>query len=307
VLPDDQNPPTEGQRPDRPAGYRHGRFRIGGDVAETLEVTPVTGVIGADVTGIDLRDPLDEQTVDALRGALARHLVLFFRDQHITPEQHIAFGRRFGKLSPAPFGPKHTDHPEMTVLDQTSPKGEGSDNWHTDNTFMLQPPLGSILRAVLLPSVGGDTCFASMYAAHEALSPSLRDMLEPLRATHDLTRMLRKAISNGQAGDDFDDMVRRWPPVSHPVIRTNPETGQKALFVNGQWTVFIEGLTERENAVILPYLCDHVRSPEFQCRFHWQPDSIAFWDNRWVQHYGVADYSERRVMQRVTIEGERPV
>jgi taurine dioxygenase len=276
-------------------------------VADEFEVNPVTGVIGADVTGIDLRDPLDEQTVDALRGALARHLVLFFRDQDITPEQHIALGRRFGKLSPAPFGPKHPDHPEMTVLDQISPKGEGSDNWHTDNTFMPQPPLGSILRAVTLPSVGGDTCFASMYAAYEALSPSLRDMLEPLRATHDLTRMLRKAISNGQAGDDFDDMARRWPPVSHPVIRTNPHTGQKALFVNGQWTVFIEGLTERENSVLLPFLSDHVRSPEFQCRFHWQPNSIAFWDNRWVQHYGVADYAERRVMQRITIEGERPV
>jgi taurine dioxygenase len=276
-------------------------------VAEDLRVTPLTGVIGAEVTRIDLRNPLNPTTVEALRAALARHLVLFFRDQDITPAQHLALGRHFGTISVAPFGPKHPDHPEITVLDQTSPKGEGSDNWHTDNTFMPRPPFGSILRAVRLPSVGGDTCFASMYAAYEALSPSLRTMLEPLRATHDLSRMLRKAIANGQAADDFDDMQRRWPPVSHPVIRTNVDTGQRALFVNGQWTVFIEGLTERENAVLLPFLSDHVRSPEFQCRFHWQPDSIAFWDNRWVQHYGVADYCERRVMQRVTIEGERPV
>ncbi len=187
--------------------------------------------------------------------------MLFFRDQDITPAEHLAFARRFGTISVAPFGPKHPDHGEITVLDQITPKGEGADNWHTDNTFMLRPPLGSILRAVQLPSVGGDTCFASMYAAYEALSPTLQAMLEPLRATHDLSRMLRKAIANGQAKEDVDSMQERWPPVTHPVIRTNPETGRKSLFINGQWAVFIEGLTERENAVLLPFLCDHVRSP----------------------------------------------
>jgi taurine dioxygenase len=272
-----------------------------------LKVTPITGVIGAEVVGVDLRAPLDPSTVADLRAALDRHLVLFFRDQDITPAQHLDFARRFGTISVAPFGPKHPDYGEMTVLDQITPKGEGSDNWHTDNTFMLRPPLGSVLRAIQLPSVGGDTCFANMYAAYEALSPTLRSMLDPLRATHDVSRMLRKAIANGQAKEDIDQMQERWPPVTHPVIRTNPESGRKSLFINSQWAVFIEGLTERENAILLPFLSDHVRSPEFQCRFHWEPNSIAFWDNRWVQHYGVADYTERRVMQRVTIEGERPV
>jgi taurine dioxygenase len=272
-----------------------------------LEVTPITGVIGAEIRGVDLRTSFNQSTVDSLRAALDRHLVLFFRDQDITPAEHLAFARNFGTISVAPFGPKHPDYGEMTVLDQITPKGEGSDNWHTDNTFMLRPPLGSILRAVQIPPVGGDTCFANMYAAYDALSPTLRAMLEPLRATHDLSRMLRKAIANGQAKEDLDQMRERWPPVTHPVIRTNPETGRKSLFVNGQWAVYIEGLTERENAVLLPFLSDHVRSPEFQCRFHWENNSIAFWDNRWVQHYGVADYTERRVMQRVTIEGERPV
>jgi taurine dioxygenase len=272
-----------------------------------LKVTPLTGVIGAELSGVDLRTTLDSSTVDGIRAALDRHLVLFFRDQDITPQQHLALGRRFGTISVAPFGPKHPDHGEITVLDQITPKGEGADVWHTDNTFMLRPPLGSILRAVRLPSVGGDTCFASMYAAYEALSPAMRSMLEPLRATHDLSRMLRKAIANGQAKEDVESMQERWPPVTHPVIRTNPQSGRKSLFINGQWAVFIEGLTERENAVLLPFLSDHVRSPEFQCRFHWEPNSIAFWDNRWVQHYGVADYTERRIMQRVTIEGERPV
>ncbi|HEY2301395.1 MAG TPA: TauD/TfdA family dioxygenase [Acidimicrobiales bacterium] len=272
-----------------------------------LKVTPLTGVIGAELSGVDLRTTLDSSTVDGIRAALDRHLVLFFRDQDITPQQHLALGRRFGTISVAPFGPKHPDHGEITVLDQITPRGEGADVWHTDNTFMLRPPLGSILRAVRLPSVGGDTCFASMYAAYEALSPAMRSMLEPLRATHDLSRMLRKAIANGQAKEDVESMQERWPPVTHPVIRTNPQSGRKSLFINGQWAVFIEGLTERENAVLLPFLSDHVRSPEFQCRFHWEPNSIAFWDNRWVQHYGVADYTERRIMQRVTIEGERPV
>jgi taurine dioxygenase len=274
----------------------------------TLEIQPVTAEIGAEVHGIDLREPLDGATVRALRDALQRHLVLFFREQHITPAQHLAFAQHFGPISVAPFGPKHPDHPEITVLDQQTPKGEGADSWHADNTFMPEPPMGSILRAVLLPEVGGDTCFASGYAAYEALSPAMQQFLDGMHAVHDISRMLRKAIANGQATEPFEQMQKLWPPFSHPVVRTNPDTGRKCLFVNGNWTARIEGLTERENDALLPMLIDHIRSPEFQCRFRWREGSIAFWDNRWVQHYGVADYGgHRRVMQRVTIEGERPV
>jgi taurine dioxygenase len=279
--------------------------RVGGG---TIEVRPVTAEIGAEVAGIDLRQPLDDTAIGALRDALQRHLVLFFRDQDITARQHLDFARNFGTISVAPFGPKHPDHPEITVLDQQTPKGEGADNWHADNTFMPAPPMGSILRAVLLPSVGGDTCFASGYAAYEALSPVMQQFIDGLRAVHDISRMLRKAISNGQAVEPFEQMQRMWPPCSHPVVRTNPVTGRKCLFVNGNWTARIEGLTERENDALLPMLLDHVRSPEFQCRFRWREGSIAFWDNRWVQHYGVADYGgHRRIMQRVTIEGDVPV
>ena len=273
----------------------------------TLDVRPVTAEIGAEIHGIDLREPLDEGTVDALRHALQRHLVLFFRDQDITPAQHLAFAKHFGPITVAPFGPKHPDFPEITVLDQTTPKGEGADNWHADNTFMPAPPLGSILRGVMIPDVGGDTCFASGYAAYEALSPSMQQFVVGLTAVHDISRMLAKAISHGQATEPFEQMQRVWPPHSHPVVTTNPDTGRKCLFVNGNWTARIEGLSERENNALLPMLIDHIRAPEFQCRFRWETGSIAFWDNRWVQHYGVADYGgHRRIMQRVTIEGVPP-
>jgi taurine dioxygenase len=276
--------------------------------ATTIEVRALTAEIGAEGEGVDRREPLDDATVEALKEALQRHLVLFFHDQDITGRQHLEFAKRFGTITVAPFGPKHPDHPEITVLDQQTPKGEGADNWHADNTFMPEPPMGSILRAVLLPSVGGDTCFASGYAAYEALSPAMQQFLDGMRAVHDISRMLRKAIANGQATEPFEQMQRQYPPFSHPVVRTNQVTGRKCLFINGNWTARIEGLTERENEALLPMLLDHVRSPEYQCRFRWREGSIAFWDNRWVQHYGVADYGGyRRIMQRVTIEGDRPV
>jgi len=273
-----------------------------------LEIVPVTVEIGAEVRGVDLRKPLAAEDVRVLQRALADHLVLFFRDQPLTPEQHLALGRCFGELDPAPFGPKHDEHPEITVLDQVRPRGQGADNWHTDNTFMTTPPLGSILRAIELPGVGGDTCFASMYAAWEALSPPMQEFLSGLRAVHDLTRTLGRAIRDGNApGADLAQMQRDWPPVEHPVARRHPVTGRKALFVNGNFTSHLVGLEPAESDALLRMLCEHVRSPDFQCRFRWAPGSIAFWDNRCAQHYGVPDYGERRLMHRVTLAGDRPV
>jgi taurine dioxygenase len=269
----------------------------------SIEVTPLTAAIGAEVSGVDLRTTLDDQTVEALRAALLCHLVLFFRDQPLSDDEHLAFAQRFGPLSVPPLATKYQDRPTVTVLDQVSPKGEGADEWHSDNTFMDRPPMGSILRAVQLPSVGGDTCFASMYAAYEALSPPVRTLVDGLTAVHDVTKPMCKAIAAGHTNLALHEMQERWPPVRHPVVVTHPETGRKGLFVNRNSTTSIVGLSERENDALLPFLLDHARSPEFQCRFHWQPDSIAFWDNRCVQHYAVADYVERRVMRRVTIDG----
>jgi len=191
-------------------------------------------------------------------------------------------------------------------LDQLSPKGEGADAWHSDNTFMQEPPMGSILKAVQLPSVGGDTCFASMFAAYEALSEPIRRLIDGLEAIHDLTKPLQKAIAAGHSAADLAELQAKWPPVRHPVVRTHPVSGRKALFVNANSTTELLGLTERESDLLLPFLIDHARDPLFQCRFRWDTNSIAFWDNRSVQHYAVPDYGERRIMHRVTLAGDRP-
>jgi taurine dioxygenase len=269
----------------------------------TIEITPVTAAIGAEVHGVDLRDELSDVDVKIIRQALLDHLVVFFRDQHITDEQQVAFALRFGPMHVSPLQTVHQDAPEIVVLNQVYPKGEGADEWHSDNTFLADPPMGSILRAVQLPAVGGDTCFASMYAAYEGLSPAMREFVDGLRAVHDITNPLRKAIRDGHSTLDLTEMQAKCPPVEHNVVVTHPETGRRALFVNRNSTTHIVGLSDREQEVLLPFLFDHVRSPEYQCRFHWEPGSIAFWDNRSVQHYAVADYHERRIMHRATIAG----
>lgn len=271
-----------------------------------LEIRPVTGVLGAEISGIDLREEQPRETIDRLRAALLEHLVLFFRDQPISVEQQIAFARRFGELSVHPFGPKHPDHPEIIVLDQVAPKDEGADAWHADTTYVAEPPLGSVLRAVKLPALGGDTCFASMFAAYEALSPPIRELIDDLRAVHDITGNVVRANRYGDSSLSLEEALAQWPPVSHPVVRTHPESGRKALYVYDVAVSQIEGLSERENAAILPLLCEHVRSPAFQCRFTWEPDSVIFWDNRAVQHLGVPDYHERRIMHRATLVGDAP-
>lgn len=272
----------------------------------SIEVEPMTPTIGAEITGVDLREPLSPTQVAEIRRALLDHLVVFFRDQDITPEQHVAFGRQFGELCYPPFMTDHGDVPELLVLDQVHPKGEGTDTWHSDNTFMAEPPLGSILKAITLPKSGGDTCFASAYAAYEALSPAIRRLLEGLTAVHDLTATLERANAAGHTKADIAAVLAKSPPIEHPVVRTHPETGRKALFVNANSTTRLVGLSDRESALLLPFLCDHIRAPEFQCRFRWEPHSIAFWDNRSAQHLAVADYHERRVMHRVTLAGDKP-
>ena len=273
----------------------------------TIEVHPVTTTIGATIMGVDLREPLAKSAKDAIERALVEHGVVFFRDQDTNPDQLVAFAKNFGSISMPPMAPAGSPLPEVMILDQIAPRGEGADNWHSDNTFMSEPPMGSILKAVQLPKVGGDTCFANAAAAYEALSDSMRRFVDGLRAVHDITKPMTRAIAAGI----FDaaklaKQQEQWPPVEHPVVRTHPVTGRKALYVNGNSTVRLVGLSERENDLLLPFLNDHIRSPEFQCRFRWDTGSIAFWDNRTVQHFAVADYSERRIMHRVTLTGDKP-
>jgi taurine dioxygenase len=268
-----------------------------------LEIEPLCEAIGAEVRGVDLGRPLPAEDRDALLGALDEHLALFFRDQPLSKAQLLDFGRGLGPLEGHAFAPVDPAHPELVVLEETDPVGRGADAWHADATFTKVPTGIGILRAHVLPSVGGDTCFASAIAAFEALSPSLQRLLEKLRGVHDLTRQLSLAIANGRFDGDLQAMQRRWPPVVHPAVIRHPRTGRKALFVNRNYTTRLEGLSPDESDGLLRFLFEHVRSPELQCRFRWEPGSIAVWTNRFVQHFAVPDYHERRVMWRLNVVG----
>lgn len=266
----------------------------------TLSVTPLTHAIGAEVSGIDLSRPVEAEVAKEVVDLFHQYQVLFFRDQDIDDHAHRDFATVFGELHHFAFLPPISeDLPEMHVLDidGAKPKTANADIWHSDATFLERPPLGSMLRAVILPEVGGDTLWASMYAAYDALSSRVQRLIEDMRAIHDSSNSVVHARKEVNAN---------YQPVSHPVVRTHPATGRKALFVNKTFTTRLEGLTERENASLLPMLTDHVRSPDFQVRFHWTPGAIALWDNRCTQHYAVADYAGRRRMHRVVIEGDAP-
>lgn len=272
----------------------------------TIEILPVTPTIGAEIRGVDLAKPLSRETADAIRDALHAHLVLFFRDQRLSEADHIAFARHFGEIQVPPLKTKYHDHPEINVLDQVSPRGDGADNWHADHTYTARPALGSILRAVKVPRFGGDTAFASMYAAYDALSEPMRRMLDGLTAVHDITRSATRGIRAGHVTQSLGEIQRRLPPVRHPVIRTHPVTKRKLVFVNANSTTRIRELPDAESEAILRFLFEHVRTPEFQVRFRWDEESLVFLDNRCAQHYAVPDYDERRILHRVTIAGDAP-
>ena len=275
----------------------------------TIEIVPLTATIGAELHGVDLATaPDDAATMALIEQALYEHLVLFFRGQELTPDQQVRFAGRFGPFEHHAFAKPHPDHPDMTVLDQTTPESDGGNSWHSDSSFMAQPSLGSVLRAVQLPPLGGDTCWASMYAAFDALSPRLQTMLDGLTALHDIIVPLEKAVAGGHSvSADLDAIRRSWPPMEHPVVRRHPVTGRRALYVNNNFTTRILGIAKAESDVLLPYLLQHVQRPDFQVRFRWATGSVAMWDNRVTQHYAVPDYTgHRRIMHRVTLTGERP-
>ncbi len=271
-----------------------------------FEIRPLTPTIGAEIYDLDLGEPLTPSTRNQVEKALLDHMVLLFRGQDITPEQQLAFGRNFGDVYCPAMSAFVPEHPEIMLIDTTTPKGAGADNWHCDATFMPEPPLGAVLRPVQLPPSGGDTCFANMAAVYDALSPAFRSLLDGLPAVHDLTPQLRISVERGVSPESFETLQKKWPPVEHPVVRTHPVTGRKSLYLNRNTGSRLKGLTDKENNLLLPFLLDLVHSPEFQCRIHWESDCIAFWDNRCVQHCGVPDFDQRRIMHRVTIAGDKP-
>ncbi|UYH53767.1 TauD/TfdA family dioxygenase [Qipengyuania sp. SS22] len=268
----------------------------------TLDIRPLTPAIGAEILGIDLGSADIAARIPEIRAALLSHGVIFFRDQDITTAQHIAFARAFGELEIHPATPK--DQPNREVLRiGHGPKSRGQENaWHSDVTWREEPSLGSILLAREVPDCGGDTLFANMHLAYERLSDPMKVFCEGLTAVHDIARVFAKRL--GKRPEELHD---QYPPVRHPVIRTHPETGERAIYVNTAFTSHIEGLEESESRWLLDHLFATARDAEIQCRFRWQAGSVAFWDNRVCQHFAASDYfPARRVMERVTIAGDRP-
>jgi len=269
-----------------------------------IQVTPLAGPLGAEVSGVDLRE-LDDAAFEELRRAFLEHQVLFFRDQDLSPDQHKAFGRRFGTLQIHPFLTSRADegHPEIVVLESDERRPFVAAGWHSDVTFAECPPLGSVLRAAEVPAWGGDTLWASMTAVYESLSDSLQRLLGELRARHDTS----KTFSRSAYPSEKHVEAEAAPKVEHPVVRTHPETGRKAIFVNPAFTHRIVGMKRDESDTLLGFLYQKTTLPEFQCRFHWEKNSVAFWDNRCTQHRVVADnVRAHRRMERVTIDGDRP-
>jgi taurine dioxygenase len=271
---------------------------------ESIAVRKLTPIIGAEIDGVDLARPLSNRVQDELHRALVENLVIFFRDQTLTPDQHLAFGRLFGELHVHPAAPHEPGRPELMIVaaDEKSERANG-EGWHTDVSCDPEPPMGSILYIKECPPEGGDTLFASMYAAYEALSDRMKAYLDGLTALHDGEHVYRGTYANLGVADK-----PVYPRAEHPVVRTHPVTGRKCLYVNRGFTVRILGIPRDESEGILRYLYEHIENPLFQCRFRWQPNSVAFWDNRCAQHRAMWDYwPHRRYGNRVTIRGERPV
>jgi len=270
---------------------------------QTIDVRKLTPTIGAEIFGVDLSRELGNQQFQEIHDALMANLVIFFRDQTLTPEQHKDFGRRFGRLHVHPAAPGLlAGHPEILVIKANEKSTHvAGEEWHSDVSCEEEPPMGSILHLHDVPADGGgDTLFASMYAAYEALSAPMRQFLESLTAIHDGERVFR-----GRYG--VDDRGRAFPRAEHPVVRTHPVTGRKALFVNRWFTARIPQLKPQESSALLEMLYRHTETPEFHCRFRWRAGSIAFWDNRCAQHHAIWDYyPQRRYGHRVTIRGDKP-
>lgn len=264
-------------------------------------ITPLTPRIGAEIEGVDLGGKLSDEDIAEIYRALLTYKVIFFREQDISEEQHIAFGRRFGELEIHPVTPKDQPFPEIFHLKTVPHRKTGANMWHSDVTWREKPSLGSILRGRIIPEIGGDTMWADMVAAYEGLSPAMKEWVCTLTAVHDGSQF---ATLQGKPRESF---LEHFPEQRHPVVRTHPDTGQRALYVNCSFTRHIEGLSEKESNWLLNHLYDQAAKPEYQVRFRWRPNSFAFWDNRSCQHYAVADYwPEMRAMERVTIVGDKP-
>ena len=282
---------------------------------QSIIVQPVAGSLGAEVSGVDLAAPLSNTAAAEIRRAFTENLVLFFRNQRLTPEQHLAFSGLFGRLCRMPYIKHMEDYPDIIAVLKEADERKIStfgNAWHSDFSFLEEPPLGSILYAREVPSHGGDTLFANMYEAYEALSEGVKRMLLGLKAMHSGKPYAQGGLPTDLKTSRSIGIERNNPEAdretAHPVVRLHPESGRKALFVNAIYTTRFEDMSEAESRPLLDFLFEHVQRPEFACRFRWAEGSLAVWDNRCTVHYAVNDYDgSRRLMHRTTVAGERPM
>ena len=274
----------------------------------SFEIRPIAGAIGAELQGVDLAAELPDSWVAAIRQALLEHGVIFFRDQDLPLERFLALARRFGPPVEYPFLKGIEGFPEIiavTKLEHETVNFGGV--WHSDTTYLQEPPMATLLVAREVPEVGGDTLFANQYLAYETLSDGMKRLLGGLRGISSSLKADASKTREDRIKTDGSAEARKVLVAEHPAVRTHPETGRKALFVNRAHTVSFAGMTEEESAPILEFLFRHQIRPEFTCRFRWKPGSLAIWDNRCAQHYAVNDYAgHRRIMHRITLAGDRP-
>jgi len=278
-----------------------------------IEVHPISGALGAEITGVDLSQEVPQEVFDEIRRAFLENLVVFFREQKLTPAAQKAFGLRFGSLNVHPFVKPLEDHPEvMPIVKAPDDRANFGGGWHSDMSFLDEPALGSMLYALETPRFGGDTLWANQYLAWESLSEAMQEMLGGLTAIHSPSGQY------GPTGESARNNAKRQAmnvavteeaetEIEHPVVRTHPETGRKALYVNPAFTMKFKGMTRRESRPLLRFLYEHCTQEPFTCRFRWSDGAMAFWDNRCTQHYALNDYQgQRRAMNRVTINGDKP-
>jgi taurine dioxygenase len=276
-------------------------------VSAPFTVAPVAGALGAEISGLDLSAPLSDETILAVRRAWLDHLVIFFRDQNLSPAQFLTLGRRFGEVIEYPFVKGLPEYPEIIpVLKLAHERVNFGGVWHSDTAYLDVPPMASMLVAREIPPYGGDTLFANMYLAYETLSDGLKAMLEGLLAVNSSAKADASRTREDRMKDSAREVKKDYV-AAHPVVRRHPETGRRALYVNIAHTVRFDGMTEEESAPLLDYLFRHQTRPEFTCRFRWRAGSLAFWDNRCAQHNAINDYAgHRRLLHRLTLAGDIP-
>ncbi len=279
------------------------RERLQGLTWRNFQVRQLSPTIGAELEGVDLTDELPQETIDEIQQALWDYKVIFFRNQDLTTEQHIGFASRFGDLEIHPFLPPNTETPELVKFEKDANASGYENQWHHDVTWREEPSQGAILRAREIPPVGGDTLFVDANAAYEGLPAPIKEKIDSLQATHDFLKAFARQVPD----EKLDEIREKYPIVEHPVVINHHKTGMPLLYVNRIFVSGIKGMSEEESYELIDLLCREFEVLEYSCRFKWEPNSIAFWDNQAVQHYANSDYSpHRRVMERASIKGTRP-